>query len=1040
VYLARLVERIPGAEIAVDDLCAVKVIRGDVATDIEHSRLMLAEGAVATRFRHPCAVRVLEVDRVGAEPFTAMDYIAGQTLSALLLRESSQGSVLPPEIVALIGADISAALWEASQRAWSPSGNGPMIHGGLSPRSVLIDYDGKVRVLGLGGGRARMHLPAPKSRLAYLPPELWNNKAPDRRTDLFALGAILHDAFTGQRLFRRASDAETKSAILTEPVPDVNAALASVGGPVATLVASMLERLSEKRPRDAEEVEEVLRPRVGDVAKTREALSQRIDRGFREDKEAQRRVVDAALRRVGASAPSRVTSSVKEAPRANDQSRPVEVAPIRRGGSGIAPRLIEPVLDVPQPPPHDGGPAFSELLPELMSGETPLLAERELDTVDLPDRSKPPTPNSRISAIPLTVRSSKPNSRDIMVEEATWDGPLEPSGPEGNGAPRWAADGSLEHTLDGAPTFAIATAADEPSDRPLQFAESEGSLEEVLVKPGEEPPNDSDGPGIARYRRSTLLGISELASVYLAGDAVLGRTVALKVSDIGDEKGARFDRALRIKVLRREARLAAGLFHPRLPVLLDAGRDGDVFFLAYQLVDGNNLDRVVAERGALSPTMVRPIVRDLADGLAYLHGRNLAHADLSPANVLIEPDGRARLVDFSMLASAGSTHPLGGELDLAAEALSLGKLGLWLLAGGAKPIDAQKLDPELAAILTRLVEPDKTKRWTDLAGVRGALDVLIDANKAKTRTSGERSVPPVPRSGSIPGPLDARERPGAPLGITYEALSSTLEAHFRRASAYEPPDRDPSGPLARAMARRLGLGGENEAASAILLAARSMALRFEIKARQAVAEGLVAPVLGARLLELEERLMGARAPDPEPTALEVAAVVEAYAQATLSAESGRRVSPRRAVLALRERADEGRFDGRVIEALIDHLRTTISALEIAPRERVMLVGVPVDGAVGGHVVARGHPVDVVADVDAAITRAASTKPWGVIAAKSLGRALAERLPPEMPLVIVGGGGLDDTLDDESPPMARVDVFGSNAPPEKVLGALLARGR
>ena len=210
VYLARLTERLPGGELAVGDLCAVRVVRGDVATDIEHSRLLLAEGATAVRFRHRAAVRVHEVERVGAEPYAASDYCLGQTVGALLQRESSEGGVLDARVVAWLGAEVASALYAASQRAWSPSGTGPMIHGGLSPRSVLVDYSGEVRVLGLGGGRARLYLPVPKSRLAYAAPEVLAGRTPDRRTDIFALGVILHDLLTSTRLFRRATDAETR--------------------------------------------------------------------------------------------------------------------------------------------------------------------------------------------------------------------------------------------------------------------------------------------------------------------------------------------------------------------------------------------------------------------------------------------------------------------------------------------------------------------------------------------------------------------------------------------------------------------------------------------------------------------------------------------------------------------------------------------------------------------------------------------------------------------------------------------------------------
>jgi hypothetical protein len=78
---------------------------------------------------------------------------------------------------------------------------------------------------------------------------------------------------------------------------------------------------------------------------------------------------------------------------------------------------------------------------------------------------------------------------------------------------------------------------------------------------------------------------------------------------------------------------------------------------------------------------------------------------------------------------------------------------------------------------------------------------------------------------------------------------------------------------------------------------------------------------------------GAAGAKADGTVLEVAWVVEAYEQLVVPGDESKRLSPRRAVLALRERVDRGLLDGTVVEALIDHLREVISALDIPPRGR-----------------------------------------------------------------------------------------------------------
>lgn len=160
------------------------------------------------------------------------------------------------------------------------------------------------------------------------------------------------------------------------------------------------------------------------------------------------------------------------------------------------------------------------------------------------------------------------------------------------------------------------------------------------------PPPVLDG----RYEVGRRIGGGGAATVYAARDLVLGRTVAVKVmrSDGEPDQAGRFD---------QEARLLAGLSHPGLVTVFDAGtavdgRGDPQAYLVMEMVDGTTLARRLAG-GPLSVEETAHIGGQLASALAYVHAQGIVHRDVKPANILMTPptaDGRtaAKLTDFGI--------------------------------------------------------------------------------------------------------------------------------------------------------------------------------------------------------------------------------------------------------------------------------------------------------------------------------------------------------------------------------------------------------
>ena len=159
-----------------------------------------------------------------------------------------------------------------------------------------------------------------------------------------------------------------------------------------------------------------------------------------------------------------------------------------------------------------------------------------------------------------------------------------------------------------------------------------------------------------RYLVNSLLASGGMASVYLAKDNVLERTVALKVIHPHLAKDKSF-----IDKFKREAKVAAKLSHPNLVNVFDQGTDGETTFLVMEYIPGITLRDAMNEFGALSAQKALEIIEPLTAALAAAHSAGILHRDLKPENVFLSDDGTVKLGDFG-LARAISQHTQTGSV------------------------------------------------------------------------------------------------------------------------------------------------------------------------------------------------------------------------------------------------------------------------------------------------------------------------------------------------------------------------------------------
>jgi len=154
-----------------------------------------------------------------------------------------------------------------------------------------------------------------------------------------------------------------------------------------------------------------------------------------------------------------------------------------------------------------------------------------------------------------------------------------------------------------------------------------------------------------RYTLRRLIAKGGMAEVWEGEDAVLGRAVAVKVLYPHLAHDASFSERFRL-----EAIAAARLAHPNVVATYDTGIDDGLAFIVMELVEGHTLRHELAD-GPLPPALAVDIAAQVADALDYAHGAGVVHRDVKPANILLRPDGQAKVADFGIAKAVLGDEP-----------------------------------------------------------------------------------------------------------------------------------------------------------------------------------------------------------------------------------------------------------------------------------------------------------------------------------------------------------------------------------------------
>jgi serine/threonine protein kinase len=230
----------------------LKRVLAEHARDEESALMFLDEARLSAQLQHPNIAQVYDVGQIDGTYFFTMEYVHGEDLRFVHHVLWRKGIRLPIPLALYIATSALAALHHAHERT-SPDGRPlDIVHRDVSPSNVMIGFEGAVKLLDFGVAKASQRSTESRSgsikgKVAYLSPEQVKGQPVDRRSDVYALGIVLHEMLTCRRLYKRDADYVALMAITTEDVPPPSRHRPEVSPELDRIVMTALAKDREQR-------------------------------------------------------------------------------------------------------------------------------------------------------------------------------------------------------------------------------------------------------------------------------------------------------------------------------------------------------------------------------------------------------------------------------------------------------------------------------------------------------------------------------------------------------------------------------------------------------------------------------------------------------------------------------------------------------------------------------------------------------------------------------------------------------------------------
>ncbi len=243
---------------------AVKRIQPELSSDPKFGDMFINEARIASLLHHPNIAAVIDFDRDEDGTY----YLVMELIHGIDLRTLRDSGTLPFEVVTHVIGEVLKGLAYAHELTHDGKHLG-IVHRDVSPHNVMIGWDGSVKLVNFGIAKAvaatqslvvsnQSQEGSLKGKVAYMSPEQAHGERLDGRSDVFAVGVMLHELLTGRRLFTGATEPEVLARMLHQPIAPPNLARPEVPADLSAVALRMLERDKRRRYRNARAALEAL--------------------------------------------------------------------------------------------------------------------------------------------------------------------------------------------------------------------------------------------------------------------------------------------------------------------------------------------------------------------------------------------------------------------------------------------------------------------------------------------------------------------------------------------------------------------------------------------------------------------------------------------------------------------------------------------------------------------------------------------------------------------------------------------------------------
>jgi hypothetical protein len=283
------------------DVCIIKQLRSDIAQDSVVAQRFLREAQISSMLVHPHVARLTDAWREDGNLYLAMEYVPGLDLESIMLRSFERGMTIPLELAISVSFDVLAALEHAHALRDSTGKHLELVHRDVTPRNVMISFDGAVKVIDFGIARAPLgdFRTAPGmlvGTLRYMSPEQAVADPIDRRTDLYSWAVVLFEMLTGRPFVNGGTMQDILRAIVFSPAPPLRSLRPDLPAGLGAVLERALQKRKEERYASARELRDALLEATSGVQAVSQQLGWFVSQLFPEKREHTYRLLAEARR------------------------------------------------------------------------------------------------------------------------------------------------------------------------------------------------------------------------------------------------------------------------------------------------------------------------------------------------------------------------------------------------------------------------------------------------------------------------------------------------------------------------------------------------------------------------------------------------------------------------------------------------------------------------------------------------------------------------------------------------------------------------